>query len=320
MDKLGSLVFQALDKTNVGMIIVDRDLKILFWNQWLERLSGKKRVEVLGNKLSDVYPRFKMKTYSDILQNVLFHGQSRFCSSTLHKAFFLPKEVQDENAIKQNMRIEPLYEGDSCYALIQISDVTTTYNRVYKLKSLIKEMEVEYNEIKTSEEISRHRSLHDSLTELPNRLYFNDRLAWAISYAQRNGDKLAIMFLDLDDFKEVNDTYGHDIGDRVLKETAQRLRSCIRSTDTIARLGGDEFTVVLSQLKDDKDAAIIAEKFVKVLNDPFELNGEFIHLSISIGISIYPRDGQEPSYLLKKADMAMYKVKANGKSAFEYID
>lgn len=317
---MNNLVFQALDKVNVGMVIVDRDLKILLWNQWIERFTGIKTEDVLGKNLNEICPRFKMKFYSDILQNVLFHGQSRFCSSSLHKAFFLPKDVHDENSIKQNLHIEPLYKEDLTYALIQISDMTTTYNRVYKLKNLIKDMEVEVKEIKTTEKINRHRSLHDYLTGLPNRLYFNDRLAWAIDYAQRNGDKLAVMFLDLDGFKEVNDTFGHETGDRVLKEVAGRLRGCIRSNDTLSRLGGDEFTVVLVQLEDEKDASIVAKKFIKILGEPFKVNKNVINLSISIGISTYPRDGLDPSDLLKKADKAMYKIKANGKNTFGYAE
>lgn len=314
-----NLVFQALDKVNAGIVIIDRDLKIILWNQWIERLTGIKSNNVIGKNLKEVCPRFETKVYADILNNVLYHGQSRFCSSTLHKAFFLPNVVNDESTIKQNLHIQPLYIGDYTYALIQISDMTTTYNRVYKLKNLLRDLEVEVKEIKTTEEINRYRSLHDALTGLPNRLYFNDRLAWAINYAQRNHDKLAVMFLDLDGFKEVNDTYGHDAGDAVLKEVAQRLRGCIRKIDTLARLGGDEFTVLLIQLKEEKDAAIVAQKFIKSIAEPFHVNGNLIHLTISIGISTCPMDGQEPSVLLKKADQAMYKVKAGGKNAFGYV-
>lgn len=317
MDKL---VFQVLDKVNSGMVIVDRDLKILFWNQWIERYTGIKEKMVIGCNLTKVCPRFKVKADSDILQNVLFHGQSRFCSSVLHKAFFLPKEVNDENSIKQNVHIQPLYKEDEIYALIQISDVTSIYNRDYKLKNLIKELEVEVKEIKNTEEVIRRRSMHDALTGLPNRLYYNDRLAWAINYAQRNKDKLAIMFLDLDGFKEVNDTYGHDAGDMILKEVANRLKGCIRSIDTLARLGGDEFTVVLIQLKDEKNASIVAQKFINAISEPFSINGNIINLTISIGISTYPKGGQDPAVLLKKADQAMYKIKAVSKNGYQFAD
>lgn len=317
---MDSLILQALDRTTIGMLIIDRDHRIVLWNYWLERFTGLDREEVIGQKLTDVCPRFETGLYQEILQKVLYHGQSRFCSSTLHKALILPKDMEDEDSCKQNIHFEPLYEGDLSYALIQISDETNVYKRVYKLKNLIKEMEVEYKEIKTSEKISRHLSLHDPLTGLPNRLAFNDRLAWAISYAQRSGDKLAVMFLDVDGFKAVNDTYGHETGDHVLKEIGRRLKGCIRTTDTVARLGGDEFCVVLSQLKAEEDASLVARKFTAAFEKPFEVHGDAVRLTPSIGISLYPRNGQEPSDLLRKADMAMYRIKANGKNAFGFFD
>lgn len=317
---MDSLAFQALDKANTGMIIVDKELNIVLWNRWLERFTGQKREKVIGQNLTGVCPRFKMNIYREILQKVIEEGQSRFCSSTLHKAFVLPKDVEDENYSKQNMHVEPLYEGNFSYALIQISDMTNLYNRVYKLKNLIKEMEMEYNEIKTSEKISRHLSLHDPLTGLLNRSAFHDRLAWAISHAHRNGEKLAVMFLDADGFKTVNDSFGHETGDSVLIETAQRLKGCVRSTDTVARLGGDEFSVVLTQLRDEGDSSIVAQKFVKAFEKPFHVNEQPIRLTLSIGISLYPRDGQEPNELVRKADAAMYRIKSNGKNAFGFFE
>lgn len=315
---MDSLVSQALDRTNVGVIIVDREMNIVVWNRWLERYTGKRRDDVVGRSLPNICPKFQAKPYADIVANALYHGQSRFCSGTLHKAFVLPKDAPDDNVSRQTMHVEPLYEADASYALIQITDMTNMYDRVYKLKNLIREMEVEFNEMRNAERLNRHLALHDSLTELPNRLYFNDRLAWAISYAQRNEDKLAVLFLDLDGFKEINDAFGHEHGDKVLRETAQRFKECIRSSDTIARLGGDEFIVVLSQLKGERDAAFIAQKFVKSLERPFEVDGTLVRLSVSVGISMYPRDGSEPAELVRKADIAMYKVKGTGKNAYGY--
>jgi len=312
---MGNLVSQALNKANMGIMIVDRQLKVVVWNGWLERLTGKSREEVVGQNLLEVCPRFKSNVYLNILQNALYHGQSRFCSSALHKAFILPKEGEDEHLIRQNMHVEPLYQEDRCYALIQITDMTNMNTRVYKLKNLIKELETEYTKIKISEKISKHMSLHDPLTGLPNRLAYNDRLAWAISNAQRNDSKLAVMFVDADGFKQVNDTYGHDVGDQVLLEMAKRLSETIPSTDTVARLGGDEF-IMLSHLKDDHDAEIIAKQLEAAFSTHFKIAGNYINLSISIGISLFPKHGQEPSELLRHADRAMYKIKKNGKNGY----
>ncbi|OMF17981.1 diguanylate cyclase [Paenibacillus amylolyticus] len=312
---MGNLVSQALNKANMGIMIVDRQLKVVVWNGWLERLTGKSREEVVGQNLLEVCPRFKSNVYLNILQNALYHGQSRFCSSALHKAFILPSEGEDEHLIRQNMHVEPLYQEDRCYALIQITDMTNMNTRVYKLKNLIKELETEYTKIKISEKISKHMSLHDPLTGLPNRLAYNDRLAWAISNAQRSDSKLAVMFVDADGFKQVNDTYGHDVGDQVLLEMAKRLSETIPTTDTVARLGGDEF-IILSHLKDDHDADIIAKQLEAAFSTHFKIAGNYINLSISIGISLFPKHGQEPSELLRHADRAMYKIKKNGKNGY----
>lgn len=315
---MDNLVFQALDKVNNGIVIIDRDWKIIVWNKWLENFTGLESKEATGKNLKEVSPQFSKKFYENILQQVFFHGQSRFCSSSFHKAFFLPKEVIDEELIKQNVLIEPIYQDDRTYALIQLTDMTHTHERVYKLKNLIKELEVEVKEVKTNAKLNKHLALHDSLTGLPNRLYFNDRLAWAIQYAKRNKEKLAIMFIDLDGFKSINDTFGHETGDMVLIEVATRLKSCIRSVDTLARIGGDEFTVVLNQLKDEKNASIVARKFIEKLREPVVVNNCTINLSISIGISTYPNDGEEPLCLINKADMAMYEIKLNGKNGYKF--
>lgn len=152
-------------------------------------------------------------------------------------------------------------------------------------------------------------ALFDSLTDLPNRALFFDRLEQALAAAQRNKTIFALFYLDLDGFKEVNDTFGHDAGDLLLKEAAQRLRSCLRRSDTVARMGGDEFTVILTKIERSSDTIIVADKIMSVLNRPFLLGGRPRPLSASIGISVFPADGEDGETLLKKADRAMYGVK-----------
>lgn len=159
-------------------------------------------------------------------------------------------------------------------------------------------------------------ALFDSLTDLPNRALFFDRLQQALATARRNSTFFALLFLDLDGFKKVNDTLGHDAGDRLLKETAQRLRSCLRQSDTVARMGGDEFTVILTKIERSDDAAIVADKVMRVLNRPFPLGDCSRSISASIGISVFPDDGGDAETLLKKADSAMYRVKESGKSGY----
>jgi diguanylate cyclase (GGDEF)-like protein/PAS domain S-box-containing protein len=160
-------------------------------------------------------------------------------------------------------------------------------------------------------------ALLDSLTGLPNRALFFDRFQQALASARRNKTIFALFYLDLDGFKRVNDTLGHDAGDRLLKETAQRLRSCLRQSDTVARIGGDEFTVILTKIERASDTAIVADKVMGVLDKPFPLGDRSRSISASIGISVYPDDGEDADMLLKKADMAMYRVKQSGKSGYQ---
>jgi diguanylate cyclase (GGDEF)-like protein len=159
---------------------------------------------------------------------------------------------------------------------------------------------------------------HDGLTGLPNRSMFSKLLSQRISEARRYDRELAVAFLDLDRFKQINDTLGHEAGDQLLQEVATRLQGCVRDSDTVARLGGDEFVVLLPELEDGKLAAAVAHKILAVLGKPFTLIGHEFRVTASIGISIYPQDGQDEQTLTKNADIAMYQAKAEGKNNFQF--
>jgi diguanylate cyclase (GGDEF)-like protein len=159
---------------------------------------------------------------------------------------------------------------------------------------------------------------HDGLTTLPNRSLFNRLLSQAISQAQRNNKQLAIAFIDLDRFKQINDTLGHEAGDELLKEVASRLKGCLRDSDIVARLGGDEFVVLLTELSDEKYAGTVAQKLLIAIAQPFVLLGQDFRVSASIGISTYPQDGQDELTLTKNADIAMYQAKEDGKNNFQF--
>ncbi|MYM69796.1 EAL domain-containing protein [Pseudoduganella sp. FT55W] len=171
---------------------------------------------------------------------------------------------------------------------------------------------------KRAEEVISYQAYHDILTDLPNRMLFKDRLGLAVIQAKRKLTELAVMFVDLDRFKLVNDTLGHVKGDELLQQAAQRLKDCLRRGDTLARQGGDEFTIVLPELRDRQDAKAIADKFLESLQRPFDLDGHQVHISASIGIAIYPGDGETIDELLRHADIAMYQVKALGKNGHSF--
>ncbi len=173
---------------------------------------------------------------------------------------------------------------------------------------------------KRAEEVISYQAYHDILTDLPNRILFKDRLGLAVIQAKRKQTELAVMFIDLDRFKLVNDTLGHVKGDELLQQAAGRLKECLRKGDTLARQGGDEFTIVLPELRDRDDARMVADKFLEVLQEPFDLDGHAVHISASIGIAVYPVHGESIDELLRHADIAMYQIKGQGKNGHAFYD
>ncbi|MBI4807650.1 MAG: EAL domain-containing protein [Nitrosomonadales bacterium] len=174
-------------------------------------------------------------------------------------------------------------------------------------------------ERKRAEDLIWQQANYDAVTNLPNRRLFRDRLEQELLKTHRDGQSLALLFIDLDRFKEVNDTLGHDIGDLLLIEAAQRIRNCVREADTVARIGGDEFTVILPQLDDINRVEQVAEKIVDILAMPFALREEAAFVSASIGITLYPDDAEDAENLLKNADQAMYVAKNKGRNCFSYF-
>ena len=164
----------------------------------------------------------------------------------------------------------------------------------------------------------QHLAHHDDLTGLPNRLLFNTDLPRALARAQRGGGPVGVLFLDLDRFKVINDTLGHAAGDTVLCQVSKHLRECLREADTLARVGGDEFTVLVEQFETPQDLAEIAHKLLAAAARTLTINGQEYHLSGSIGIAIYPKDGADSGSLLKNADIAMYRAKASGRNKYEF--
>ena len=167
-------------------------------------------------------------------------------------------------------------------------------------------------ERKRAEARMLHLAQHDALTGLPNRLLFNDRLQHAMARCQRNGSLMAVILLDLDNFKQVNDALGHPVGDSVLRQTGDRLRAALRASDTVARIGGDEFALILQELPDVRAATTIADKLVSQLGQPFDLEGRGWRLRASVGIALFPSDGATAEQLVQNADRAMYRAKAAG--------
>ncbi len=174
-------------------------------------------------------------------------------------------------------------------------------------------------EKKRAEEQIRHMAHYDALTELPNRMLLHDRIGQAIAQAQRNQEVLAVLFIDLDRFKTVNDSLGHAVGDRLLKTVAGRLESCTRGSDTIARIGGDEFVVLLGNLKEPEDARHVSQKVLDALSEPVTIDGHELKITPSVGICAYPHDGEDVETLMRNADTAMYYAKQMGRNNYQFF-
>ncbi len=175
------------------------------------------------------------------------------------------------------------------------------------------------NSLQTANEQLRYLALYDALTGLPNRMLLGDRMQQAASRADRYRKFFALLFIDLDQFKPINDTYGHDVGDELLKAVGQRLVGCLRKADTVSRTGGDEFVIVLSEIREPEDAAMVSNKILNELSRPFLIGRYQLVISGSIGISVYPNDSQDLMMLKANADVAMYNAKRNGRNSYCYF-
>jgi diguanylate cyclase (GGDEF)-like protein len=158
----------------------------------------------------------------------------------------------------------------------------------------------------------------DTLTGLPNRAHFNGYLDQALEHRKASGELLALLFIDLDRFKAINDTLGHEIGDRLLIEAGQRISQCVRGNDLVARLGGDEFTIVINTVKSSNDVAVVSKRVLEALEQPFIYGGRDVFVSPSIGIALYPQHGEDRDGLMKHADSAMYRAKEEGGNRYRY--
>jgi diguanylate cyclase (GGDEF)-like protein len=175
-------------------------------------------------------------------------------------------------------------------------------------------------EIEKSKDLMTHLAQHDALTGLPNRILLNDRLAQAIALAHRQGKQFAVLFLDLDRFKHINDSLGHTVGDQLLQSVAKCLTASVRNSDTVCRQGGDEFVILLTHIEHAKDAALSAQKILVALAIPHRIGELELHVSVSIGISIYPDDGRDEDTLIKNADTAMYHAKEDGRNNYQFFE
>lgn len=286
--RLATTVFNTMDE---AVMVVDADNKIITVNPAFVSITGYSADEVTGQSPRILAsgkhpPEFYKEMWETLSATGIWQGEiwNRRKSGELYVEWISIKQVRDG-------------KGDLTHHVAVFSDISKR---------------------KVAEERMHHLAHYDVLTDLPNRTLFRDRLQQAFATAKREKTRMALMFIDLDEFKPINDTHGHNVGDMLLKEVATRIQDCMRGTDTVARIGGDEFIVLLPAIEAEQDAMIVAEKIRQALNQPFELAGESLRISSSTGIAVYPEHGSEEKLLVKNADTAMYYAKENGRNNVQF--
>ena len=280
-----------------AVICTDISGNITFLNLVAEKMTGWSRQEAAGRPMAEVF-RILDATSRETIPNPMEMavGQDR----TVH----LPSNCilirRDGFEIPIEDSVAPIHdrEGQATGAVIVFRDVSAARAMALQMA---------------------HSAQHDFLTGLPNRMLLNDRVSQAIALAQRHTKKVAVLFLDLDGFKHINDSLGHPIGDKLLQSIAKRLVDCVRGSDTVSRQGGDEFVVLLSEVEQSEDAAITARRMLQAVAEAHSIDQHDLHVTTSIGVSVYPDDGLDAETLIKNADTAMYQAKENGRQSYQFF-
>lgn len=282
----------ACEQSPASIVITDAKGKIEYVNSKFEELTGYTLKEVLGQNPRVLKSGSTLSEEYKLLWDTITSGQE------WHGEFHNKKK-----------------NGELFWERASISPIKDKHGTITHFVAVKEDI----TEQKETAALLLHQAQYDALTDLPNRSLARDRLQQAITQAQQNNTQVAVMFIDLDRFKKVNDTLGHAVGDQLLKLASQRLSGCLRSTDTVARFGGDEFVIIIPNLAPPRSSPAIAHRVLDVMSKSFEIGGEELFLGASIGISLYPNDGREIDDLMKKADTAMYQAKHRGRHQFQFF-
>ncbi len=282
---------EVFEHTAEGIIIADANKRILQLNKAAEDMLGYSKEELVG-KIPSIWSCWK---------------QGEMLSDSIWESIKKTGEWQGE--VWNRCKDESILP-----ALVSINAVKDAKGELVNYISIFSDI----SDIKQSQERLDYLAHHDLLTDLPNRLLFNARLEHAVKHAFRKKAKLALLFLDLDNFKIINDNYGHAVGDEILRVVGKRLAKTVRIDDAVARNGGDEFTILVEGIEEPADAALVAEKVINAFSEPFKLQDAEYFVTASIGISIYPDDADTPDGLIQNADIAMYRAKDAGSNGYAY--
>jgi len=282
--------------------------RFTYINKRVETLLGYQRSELIGKHYSEII-------YEDDLERAKYRLHDNSRNGLAPQSLELRFKYKDN---KEKPRYFDVKSTSVPYTLNREGDNTSNEQHATPKGVTLFAIARDVSERKKIERIVERKASHDHLTGLPNKTLFYDRFKLAIARANRNKETFAVMFLDLDDFKTINDIYGHRVGDKVLRAMSTRMQKCLRESDTLARFGGDEFTLLLPQVKNLQEVTLVAEKLTTAISKSFSVGGKNQQLSVSIGIAIYPRDGVTRESLVHRADQAMYQVKNERKNGYRF--
>jgi diguanylate cyclase (GGDEF)-like protein/PAS domain S-box-containing protein len=305
-----------------AMVVVNQDGKIVLLNVQAEKQFGYRRDELVGQKITNIIPQgFEERLIADALRSV-----EDALAQQIGTGIELYGRRKNGSEFPIEIMLSPLESAGEILVTAAIRNITTRKKAEALLVQKIEELNRSNEELVKSADVARTMTQqmtdlaeHDALTGLPNRLLLNDRVGNAIAFAQRNKCQVAVLFLDLDGFKHINDSLGHAIGDRLLQSVATSLRDCVRAPDTVSRHGGDEFVILLPELRQPQDAAIAATRLLRAIAKSHFIDGHDLHVTTSIGVSVYPDDGLDAETLIKNADTAMYQAKENGHQRYQFF-
>jgi diguanylate cyclase (GGDEF)-like protein/PAS domain S-box-containing protein len=284
-----------------GMVVVNQVGEIVLLNAQAEKQFGYRRDELLGQKVKNIIPEgFAERLIADGTRTA-----AEALAQQIGTGIELNGRRNDGSVFPIEIMLSPLESFGGILVTAAIRDITVRKDAEKHLAQMM-------------DQIS-HSSQHDSLTGLPNRLLLKDRIGQAIALARRHSSQVAVMFLDLDGFKHINDSLGHSAGDRLLQSIARRLADCVRTPDTVSRHGGDEFVILLQDVNQPEDAANAAARMLKAVAEPHSIGRQELHVTATIGVSVFPDDGKDAETLIKNADTAMYQAKENGRQSFKFF-
>lgn len=288
-----NLASVIVNNTGEGIIVADQNNSIISVNPAFTVLTGFSRQEVFGKGI-----HFLQSKKDALKVNEELHNSRRNGNSWQGEIWHRRKNSDDFPCWTTINRVRDS-SGRTTHYVYVVMDIT---------------------HLKKAQDRLGFLAYHDPLTQLPNRMLLKDRISHSLQNARREGALTAVLFLDLDHFKIINDTYGHAVGDNLLKEVARRIKSVVRKEDTVSRYAGDEFVVLMEDFYDAKSPARLAKKLIETFDAPVEVKGYSLQITTSVGISLFPRDGNDPDSLIEKADMAMFRAKKEGRNNFQYYN